>query len=148
MDWLETLDPHWFWLTLGLVLAIGEMTIPGVFLIWLSAAALVTGAVSWLVPIGIPLQIVLFAVLAVVFVFAGRNWLQRNPVKSADPQLNDRGGQAIGQVVLVTHAIDAAGGRVKLGDSEWMARGPDAEPGTRMRVSGHDGSVLLVEHMH
>ena len=25
MDWLDTLDPHWFWLALGLVLAIGEM---------------------------------------------------------------------------------------------------------------------------
>ena len=39
-------------------------------------------------------------------------------------------------------------GRVRLGDSEWLAKGPDAEPGTRMRVSGHDGAVLLVEHLH
>ena len=43
MDWINSLEPHWFWLALGLVLAIGEITIPGVFLIWLAAAALVTG---------------------------------------------------------------------------------------------------------
>ena len=41
MDWINSLEPHWFWLALGLILAIGEITIPGVFLIWLAAAALV-----------------------------------------------------------------------------------------------------------
>ena len=33
-------------------------------------------------------------------------------------------------------------------DSEWLAKGPDAEPGTKMRVAGHDGVVLVVEHLH
>ena len=42
-------------------------------------------------------------------------------------------------------AIDGGSGRVKLGDSEWIAKGPDAAPGTRMRVSGADGAVLMVE---
>lgn len=148
MDWLENLDPHWFWLALGLVLAIGEMAIPGVFLIWLAAAALVTGLVAWVVPVGMPVQVVLFAVLAIVFVFAGRNYLRRHPVEGADPMMNDRGGRAVGQNVIVTHAIDGGTGRVKLGDSEWLARGPDAEPGTRMKVTGHDGAVLVVEHLH
>ena len=62
--------------------------------------------------------------------------------------LNDRGGQLIGETVLVTHALDGGTGRVKHGDSEWLARGPDAEPGSRMRVAGHDGTVLIVEHLH
>ena len=75
MDWLESLDPHWTWLALGLVLAVAEMAIPGVFLIWLAGAALVTGLLSWVVPIGLPLQIVIFAVLAIVSVFAGKRYL-------------------------------------------------------------------------
>ena len=148
MDWLDTLDPHWAWLALGLVLAIAEMAIPGVFLIWLAGAALVTGVVAWLVPVGMPLQIVLFAVLAIVAVFAGKRYLAANPVVSADPLMNDRGARLVGETVVVTHAIDGGTGRVKLGDSEWLVRGPEAEPGTRMRVSGHDGAVLLVEHIH
>ncbi len=148
MDWLQSLDAHWAWLVLGLVLAAAEMAVPGLFLIWLAGAALVTGMVTWAAPLSTALQVVLFAVLSIAAVFAGRRYLAAHPVVSADPKLNDRGLQAVGETVLVTHAIDGGQGRVKLGDSEWIAKGPDAEPGTRMRVSGHDGVVLLVEHLH
>lgn len=143
-----TYDPHWAWLALGLVLAVGEMTIPGVFLIWMAGAAVITGLITWVVPLSVPLQVVLFAVLSVAAVFIGRNWLRANPIIAADPMMNDRGGRAVGETVLVTTVIEGGEGRVKLGDSEWIAKGPDAEPGTRMRVTGHDGSVLLVEHLH
>ncbi|MFC0588623.1 NfeD family protein [Novosphingobium aquiterrae] len=145
---IDSASPHWLWLGLGLVLAIGEMVIPGVFLIWLAGAALVTGLVSWILPIGVPLQVVLFAVLAIASLFIGRNWLRRNPVEAADPLMNDRGARAVGEVVVVTEALGPGSGRVRMGDSEWMARGPDAEPGTKMRVTAHDGATLVVEHLH
>jgi membrane protein implicated in regulation of membrane protease activity len=148
MDWLNSLDPHWTWLAIGLLLAAAEMAVPGVFLIWMSGAALVTGLVTWLVPIGLPLQIVIFAVLAIVAVFTGKRYLRSNPIVPADPLMNDRGGRLLGETVVVTYAIDGGTGRVKQGDSEWLAKGPDAEPGTRMRVTGHDGAVLMVEHLH
>ena len=149
MDWIDSIAAtHWFWLALGLLLAVGEMAIPGVFLIWLAGAAIVTGLFTWIVPIGLPLQVVQFAVLALASVFAGRNWLRRNPVEAADPKMNDRGARLVGQTVTVTSAIDGGEGRVRVGDGEWLARGPDAEPGTRMRVSGHDGTSLIVEHLH
>jgi len=144
----EGFEPQWFWLALGLLLAVGEITIPGVFLIWMAGAAIVTGVLAWALPIGWPLQVVLFALLAIVSVLLGRNWLKHHPLQGADPQMNDRGARSVGEVVTVTQAIHAGQGRVRLGDSEWLARGPDAEPGTRMRVSGHDGTVLLVEHLH
>ena len=143
-----TLDPHWAWLALGLVLAVGEMTIPGVFLIWMAGAAVLTGLATWVLPITVPLQVVLFAGLSLGAVFAGRNWLRANPIEGADPLMNDRGARAIGETVLVTQVIAGGEGRVKLGDSEWIAKGPDAEPGTRMRVAGHNGAVLLVEYLH
>lgn len=148
MPSLNAIEPHWFWLALGLLLIIGEMTIPGVFLIWLAGAALVTGVIAWSLPVTVPLQVVFFAALAIVLVFAARNYLTRNPVEPADPQMNDRGARAVGETVVVTAAIDGGSGRVRLGDSEWLAKGPDAAPGTRMRVAGHDGAVLLVEHLH
>lgn len=142
---LESGAPQWLWLGLGLILAIGEMVIPGVFLIWLAGAALVTGLVAWVVPIGMPLQVVLFAVLAIASLFTGRNWLRRNPVEAADPMMNDRGARSVGEVVVVTEALGPGSGRVRLGDSEWLARGPDAKPGTKMRVTAHDGATLIVE---
>jgi len=143
-----TYDPHWAWLALGLVLAVGEMTIPGVFLIWMAGAAVITGLVTWLAPLSVPLQVVLFAVLSVGAVFIGRGWLRANPIVGADPLMNDRGARAIGETVVVTQVIEGGEGRVKLGDSEWIAKGPDAEPGTRMRVASHNGSILMVEYLH
>lgn len=148
MDWLNDLDPHWSWLAIGLLLAALEMAVPGVFLIWMAGAAIVTGLLVWFVPIGLPLQIVIFAALAIVSVFAGKRWLASNPVEPLDPKMNDRGARLVGDTVVVTAIIEGGSGRVKHGDSEWLAKGPDAEPGTRMRVSGHDGTVLLVEHLH
>ncbi|MGD9473106.1 MAG: NfeD family protein [Novosphingobium sp.] len=145
MNELNNLDPHWAWLAIGLVLGAAEMAVPGVFLIWLAGAAIITGLLTWVLPIGLPVQIVIFAVLAIVAVFAGRNYLRRNPVAAADPNMNRRGARLVGETVVVTQAIEGGTGRVHHGDSEWLARGPDAVPGTRMRIAGSDGAVLIVE---
>jgi len=138
------IEPHYAWLTIALVLAVAEMAIPGVFLIWMAGAALITGLLSWAVPIGVPVQIVIFAVLSILAVFMGRRYLVRHPVVSADPLMNRRGDRAVGEMVVVTQAIVGGSGRVRLGDSEWLARGADAPAGTRLTVTGVDGSVLLV----
>jgi membrane protein implicated in regulation of membrane protease activity len=146
MDWLESLDAHYAWLALGLVLAVAEIVIPGVFLIWLAGAAVIVGMLTWFVPIGIPLQIVIFAVLAIVAVFTGRRYLVANPVVPADPLMNDRGGRLVGEIVVVTNAIEeGSAGKVRCGDSEWLAKGPPAAIGARLRVTGHQGAVLMVE---
>lgn len=139
---------HWGWMALGVALAIAEILAPGYFLIWLAAAALLTGLVAATMPVGLEAEIILFAVLCALALAAGRRWVLRHPVQSADPMLNDRGGQIVGQSVVVTHVIEGGTGRVRHGDTEWLARGPDAQPGTRMRVTGADGTVLLVEHLH
>lgn len=141
---LDALEPHYAWLAIGLVLAVAEMAIPGVFLIWMAGAALITGLVTWVAPIGLPVQVVLFAVLSILAVFTGRKYLARHPVVAADPKMNNRGARAIGETVVVTQTIVGGTGRVRLGDSEWLARGEDAAPGTRLTVVGIEGSVLLV----
>ena len=148
MDWLNSLDPHWTWLAIGLFLAAAEIAVPGFFLIWLAAAAVITGLVAWIMPVSFALQVLLFAVLSIGLVLAARRWLRTNEIESADPAMNDRGARLLGDTVLVSHAIDGGTGRVRHGDSEWLAKGPDAPPGTRMRISGHDGAVLIVEHLH
>ncbi len=142
---LATVEPHFAWLAIGLVLAAAEMAIPGVFLIWMAGAALIVGALAWFTPIGVPLQIVIFAFLAILAVFSGRRYLRQHPVAEADPMMNRRGDRVIGETVIVTQAIAGGSGKVRLGDTEWLARGSDAAPGARLRVVGHDGVVLLVE---
>ncbi len=145
MENLSEFDPHWFWLALGLLLGAAEMLVPGVFLIWLSGAALATGVLVFLIPIGVPLQVLVFAVLSIVAVFSGKNYLRDNPIEAADPDMNKRGARMRGLTGKVTQAIEDGSGRVHIGDSEWIAKGPDAPVGTRVRVVDADGAALVVE---
>ena len=146
-EWLGNFTGHWFWLSLGVVLAAAEIVAPGFFLIWLAVAAIITGLLAWVIPIPAALQVGLFAVIAVAAVYAGRRWFKMNPIESDDPNLNDRGARLIGELVTVVEAIDGGQGRVKVGDSVWSARGPDTPVGSRVRVTGSNGSILSVESL-
>ncbi len=137
--------PHWGWLILALALGAAEMLVPGVFLIWLGAAAALTGLVTLAFGLPTALQFTLFAIAAIAAVYAGRRWLRDNPIVSSDPLLNDRAARLIGQLVLVVEPIEGGAGRVRVGDSVWSASGADAPIGARVRVTGANGTCLLVE---
>ncbi|WP_028055686.1 NfeD family protein [Sphingobium bisphenolivorans] len=145
MDWLALLDDHWGWLVFAALLGVGEVILPGVFLIWVALAAAVTGLLALALPIALPAQLLIFAGLCLLSVWGGRRWYKANPVDSQDPMLNDRTARLIGEIVTVVEAIDGGRGRVKVGDSVWSCRGPDAPAGSRVRITGADASVLKVE---
>lgn len=137
--------PHWWWLIAAALLAISELLVPGVFLVWLAAAAALTGLVALMFDMPLAFQLILFAIFSLSAVSIGRRWYIRHPVTSSDPLLNDRAARLIGQNVTVVGAIENGSGRVKVGDSVWNARGPDCDVGARVRVIGADGSCLKVE---
>ena len=145
-EWLDTISTHWFWLSLGLILGVAEMVAPGFFLMWLGLASLTVGILDYFLPITLAYQVAMFATLSVLTVFAGKKFLQKNPIESDDVNLNDRGARMTGEIVTVVEPITNGHGRVKVGDSVWNARGMDAAIGTAVRVTGSDGSILLVEH--
>jgi membrane protein implicated in regulation of membrane protease activity len=142
---LAALQDHWWWLTAAALLAIAEIIVPGVFLIWIALAAALTGLAALALPIEVPAQLLLFALLSALSVWGGRRWYVDNPVASADPNLNDRTARLIGESVLLVEPIEGGEGRVKVGDSIWTARGPDAPAGSRVRIIGAEGTVLRVE---
>jgi len=51
----------------------------------------------------------------------------------------------VGRQALVVEAIAHGQGRVRLGDGEWLAEGPDMAEGQRVRIIATRGTVLLVE---
>jgi inner membrane protein len=144
-NWLNDLDPHWFWLSIGLGLGVLEMLLPGFFLIWLAGAAIVTGLIAWVLPIPFAAQIALFAVLSILAVFWARKYMKDNPIETTDPLLNQRGGRYVGEVVTLVTAIQDGRGRAKIGDGEWPVRGPDAAAGAKVRVVSAEGGMLVVE---
>lgn len=145
MDGFSNLEAYWIWLGLGVLLAALEIAVPGTYLIWLAAAALITGGATFALGLALPLQILLFAFAAIVTVYAGRQYIRDNPIRDADPLLNRRIARLRGEVAVVTQAIEDGSGRVKVGDSEWMATGADAAVGTKVRIAGGTGSKLAVE---
>ena len=149
MDFLSTIEDPYLWLGLGLLLAAAEILVPGMFLIWLAGAALLTGVLAWALPIGLPVQVIIFAVLAIVMVFAGRRYISRNPIHEVDPMMNRRGVRMVGETAIVVLEISGGTGRVKHGDSEWLAKASTSEEeiavGARVRITDNDGAVLIVE---
>ena len=138
------IDAPWLWLIGGVVLGIAEMVLPGVYLMWIGGAAVLTGILALLLPIGFAAQFAVFSIATIAAIYLGRNMLAKNPIISDDPKLNDRGARLVGLIVTAVEPVDSAHGRVKVGDSVWSARGTDAAVGDRLRVTGTDGNVLLV----
>jgi inner membrane protein len=139
------IDPGWAWLIGGVLLLIAEVIAPGFFLVFIGAAAMATGLFTLLFGLGTVPQLALFALYAVLAVMIGRRFYANRHSDSTDPLLNDRAGRLVGKVVAVVVAIDDHGGRVRVGDSEWSARGGPAAVGERVRITGVDGNCLKVE---
>ena len=144
MDWLND-NAHWVWMTFGLVLAGLEMLVPGVYLIWLGMAAIITGVMTMTLDLSPALQLIDFVFLALIIAFSAKRILGERPIESSDPLMNRRGARLVGETALVVQAIEHGNGRIKVGDSEWIAHGPNVAAGERVRISGTDGAILLVE---
>ena len=143
------IDPAWLWLIGGVVLLIAEVIAPGFFLIFIGAAGIATGFLSLLLGLPTALQLAVFAVLAFLSVrVGGRRAYASRYDYSADPDLNNPAKRLLGRVVVVVQPVDSHGGRVRVGDSEWSARGSPAAVGERVRIVDIDGNCLKVEAEH
>ena len=141
----DSLDPGWLWAIGGVLLLIAEVVAPGFFLVFIGAAAIATGLFTLLFDLGLAPQLGLFAIYAILAVVAGRRWYAQPDGPAAEGAINDPGRRLIGRSVEVVSAVDDHGGRVRVGDSEWSARGGPAAPGDRIRVISVDGNCLIVE---
>jgi membrane protein implicated in regulation of membrane protease activity len=145
LNFLEGLEPGWLWMIGGVLLLIAEILAPGFFLVFIGAAAIAAGVFTLLFDLGVAGQLTLFAVYAIVAVMIGRKVYANAAVDAGDPLLNDRAARLIGRSVTVIEDVDEHSGRVRLGDSEWSARGGPGSAGTRVRITGVEGNCLLVE---
>lgn len=148
---LQTLAANlgpWSWWIIGIVLLAAELVAPGVFLIWIGAAAIVIGVLSLLLWDAAfwswQLQFVLFAVLAGTFALAGRRFYGRHET-SDQPYLNRRGESLVGRTATLHEPIREGRGRIRLDDTWWPVMGPDLPAGTRVTVVSADGRDLKVE---
>ena len=130
----------WNWMVLGFVLLALEIVIPGIFLLWIGIAALLTGALSlqlwewgfwtW------QAQVIVFLALSLVAAYIGSRIAGSKQAKSDQPLLNKRGEQLLGRTATLSEPIREGRGRIQLGDTLWRVSGPELPIGTRVRVVG------------
>ncbi|WP_377290896.1 NfeD family protein [Rhizobium sp. SG2393] len=139
----------WIWWVAGFVLLAAEVVVPGVFLVWIGIAALLTGLASlalwetswwtWHV------QVIVFALLSIAATLAGRRLLGGADGRSDEPHLNQRTASLIGRTAVLEQPIAEGRGRIRLDDTVWSVEGPDVAAGTRVRVTGGTNGTLRVE---
>ena len=141
----DNLEPGWWWAIGGLLLLIAEVIAPGFFLVFIGVAAIATGLFTILFDLGLPLQLVLFVVYTALAVMIGKRWYAEPDAGDQRHAINEPAKRLIGRTVTVVTDVDDHGGRVRVGDGEWNARGGPAAPGERVAVTGVEGNCLIVE---
>ena len=139
------LEPGWLWTIGGLLLLIAEIVAPGFFLVFLGVAAIATGLFTLLFDLGLGPQLALFVVYTALAVMIGKRWYGEPDSDDPSIKLNEPAKRLVGKTVTVVEAVDDHGGRVRVGDGEWSARGGPAAAGERVKVTGIDGNCLTVE---
>jgi len=132
------------WWVIGIVLVIGEVVLPGTFLIWFAFAAFGVGLIGVVVDLSGMNQVVVFGLLS--FASLSLGYLMRK--RRGDPEVPafaDRTQAYMGKTYTVVEAIENGQGKIQVGDSVWLAEGEDCVVGGSVKVSGSRGNVLLIE---
>ena len=139
MDW-------WVWLAGGLALVVAELVTPsGFFIIFFGAAALTIGVVKIFAFVdNLPAELLLFAVLSVVYLFLFRDRLQTRMQIPPPPDVDS----LVGVLAIVQESLSpGVVGKVEVRGSTWSARNTSdvtLAPGQRARVAAVDGLTLAV----
>jgi membrane protein implicated in regulation of membrane protease activity len=140
----------WHWLAMGLILIGIEMAIGTFDLLFIGIAALLTALLKLVIPgMGWEAQMAIFAAAAVTLVILGRTvFANIRRVDNKRPMLNDRMARMIGSRGMVVGDFAAGTGRVKIGDTEWLAHGlggADLKDGTTVLVDSVDTTSVTVK---
>ena len=143
---IPALEPQfWHWWALGGVLAIVEVFAPGFTFLWQGVAAGLVGCLLLVWQgLGLPGQVLAFAILSVASVIAWRRVQKAHPILTDEPNLNRRGAQYVGQRGRLVAPIVNGRGRIELADGSWPAAGPDLAAGASVEVTGAEGTLLQV----
>jgi hypothetical protein len=88
----------------------------------------------------------LFAVTVFSLYFWREYSVQKRELES--PTASHRAGERfIGQVLTMESGIRGGTATVQLGGRKWRVRGPELDPGSKVRITGVDGTVLLVDRL-
>jgi membrane protein implicated in regulation of membrane protease activity len=142
----ELMVVFWYWWVIAVVLLVVEMLVSGFFFLWMSAAALVTGMVVWLIPsASADVQVFVFSSLSIIAIVTWKILVKKSVVVSDRPLLNKRGAQYVGRVFNLYEAIENGQGKIRVDDSIWKVHGEDCGINTKVKVTAVNGTVFQVK---
>ncbi len=141
----------WHWVGLGIVLMTIEVAVGTFDLLWVSMGAFLTAVFALIVPLpagGWQGQMVFFGVVAIAFVISGRTLFKGLRTRTTThPHLNDRLASMVGQRGEAATNFDQRQGKVKVGDTVWLAKQSDETvivEGDQIVVTGAASGLLEV----
>jgi membrane protein implicated in regulation of membrane protease activity len=139
--------PWWAWIVLAGVLALAEMVVPGAYLMWIALGAAITAIAAGATGMILEGQLAVFAVATSVSCLGGY-FVYRAlvPVVDGDGEvpLNAPRRSMVGAHGTVCEAFVNGRGKVRIGDTVWLADGPDLPEGSPVVVAGVRGTRLDV----
>jgi hypothetical protein len=137
----------WIWAVAALVVALLELQVPGCYLIWIALGAAVTALLSFSMALGLMAQVGLFAAASLVSCVIGYFVYKRVMAagRAEEMPLNQRERAMVGQKGTVEVPLINGHGKVRLGDSLWLAEGADMPVGTNVVVKSVRGTTAIVE---
>jgi len=136
---------HWAWAIGALVLALFELHAPGFYLIWLALGAGTVALATFAFGFGVEAQLLTFAAASLVSCVMGffvyRRVLRDEPAALAR---NARDRQMVGAHAVVAEPIRNGRGKIRLGDTVWLAEGPDLPEGAAVVVTAVRGTTAVV----
>lgn len=137
---------YWHWWIFAVALIILEMFAPGAFFLWLGIAAAVVGFAVFVIPsMTWEYQLLIFSVFSVISIIVWRKYFKVQPIDTDQPALNRRGEQYVGRTFTLEHPIVNGLGKIRVDDSTWKIEGDDCEAGTKIKITGVEGTILRVE---
>ena len=134
-----------WWAIIALAFAVGEVATTTLVLAMLTGGAAAAAVVS-LTGVGVPAQLLVFAVVSALLVLVARPVAKRH----LKMPIATRSGVAalVGTDAVVVESVDGSDGRVKLGGEIWSAKSYDGETllvvGTPVYVVAISGATALV----
>lgn len=149
MDFFQ--DGHnisYLWIAAGIFLMIAELFIPGTFVFFLGASAIIVGAISYFIELGIWIQAGIWALLSGVLILVGGAFLRKFfPSASEKAVLSPEDGP--GRIVPVTKdvLVERRGGRILFQGTEWdaISKTKRISNGKKARIIERENLTFIVE---
>jgi inner membrane protein len=138
--------PWWQWTILAAALALAELVLPGSYLIFIALGAAATAAIDAIWGLSFEGELGCFAAASAVSCLVGFFVYRRfNHPQDGDGPLNRKDQSMVGARGIVFVALNNGQGKVKLGDTVWLAKGPNLPEGAPVVVRSARDAWVTVE---